>query len=125
MKKFILTIPGILLSVFGGGMFICCLFGAIEDEFQPIHVYLSLFFSFGVILALGIVMIYLGHKKNVKSKEGADYNHTPVQTPDKKTVKILLQELQKRTSQDSIKIQIEENRKPTLFGSKIDRKSVV
>ena len=44
MKKFILTIPGILLSVFGGGMFICCLFGAIEDEFQPIHVYLSLFF---------------------------------------------------------------------------------
>lgn len=46
MKKFILTIPGILLSVFGGGMFICCLFGAIEDEFQPVHVYLSLFFSF-------------------------------------------------------------------------------
>ena len=119
MKKFILTIPGILLSVFGGGMFICCLFGAIEDEFQPVHVYLSLFFSFGVILALGIVMIYFGHKKNVKSKEGADYNYTPVQTPDKKTVKILLQELQKRTSQDSIKIQIEENRKPTLFGSKI------
>ena len=37
----------------------------------------------------------------------------------RKTVKILLQELQKRTSQDSIKIQIEENRKPTLFGSKI------
>ena len=52
MKKFILTIPGILLSVFGGGMFICCLFGAIEDEFQPIHVYLSLFFSFSGLLCI-------------------------------------------------------------------------
>lgn len=75
MKKFILTIPGILLSVFGGGMFICCLFGAIEDEFQPVHVYLSLFFSFGVILALGIVMIYHGHKKNVKSKRSIKVKH--------------------------------------------------
>lgn len=119
MKKIILTVPGILLSVFGGGMLVCCMYGAITDEFQPIHVYLSLFFSFGVILASGIVMIYLGHKKNVQSKEAVDDNQTPVQMPDKKTVKILLQELQKRTRQDSIKIQIEENRKPTLFESKL------
>lgn len=119
MKKIILTILGILLSVFGGGMLVCCMYGAIVDEFRPVHVYLSLFFSFGVILAFGIVMIYFGHKKNVKLKEDVDDNHTPVQMPDKKTVKILLQELQKRTSQDSIKIQIEENRKPTLCGSKI------
>lgn len=51
MKKNLLTVPGILLSVFGGGMLVCCMYGAITDEFQPIHVYLSLFFSFGVILA--------------------------------------------------------------------------
>ena len=86
-------------------MFVCCTYGAITDKFQPIHVYLSLFFSFGVILAAGIVMIYFGHKKNVKPKESVDDYHTPVQMPDKKTVKILLQELQKRTSQDSIKIE--------------------
>lgn len=119
MKKILLTVPGIFLSVFGGGMLVCCMYGAITDEFQPIHVYLSLFFSFGVILASGIVMIYLGHKKNVKSNEAVDDNHIPVQMPGKKTVNILLQELQKRTRQDSIKIQIEENRKPTLFESKI------
>ena len=88
-------------------MIVCCTYGAITDKFQPIHVYLSLFFSFGVILAAGIVMTYLGYKKNVKSKESVDDYHTPVQMPDKKTVKILLQELQKRTCQDSIKIQIE------------------
>lgn len=100
-------------------MFVCCTYSAITEKFQPIHVYLSLFFSFGVILAAGIVMIYFGHKKNVKPKESVDDYHTPVQMPDKKTVKILLQELQKRTSQDSIKIQIEENKKPTLFESKL------
>ena len=55
----------------------------------------------------------------MKPKESVDDYHTPVQMPDKKTVKILLQELQKRTSQDSIKIQIEENRKPTLIESKL------
>ena len=119
MKKIILYILGIILSVLGGGMIVCCTYGAITDKFQPIHVYLSLFFSFGVILAAGIVMTYLGYKKNVKSKESVDDYHTPVQMPDKKTVKILLQELQKRTCQDSIKIQIEENRKPTLFESKL------
>jgi len=75
MKKILLTAPGILLSVFGGGMFVCCMYGAITDEFQPIHVYLSLFFSFCVILALGIVMIYHGHKKNVRSKRSIKVKH--------------------------------------------------
>ena len=89
MKKIILYILGIILSVLGGGMIVCCTYGAITDKFQPIHVYLSLFFSFGVILAAGIVMTYLGYKKNVKSKESVDDYHTPVQMPDKKTVKIL------------------------------------
>ena len=38
MKKIILYILGIVLSVFGSGMFVCCTYGAITDKFQPIHV---------------------------------------------------------------------------------------
>lgn len=118
MKK-ILTILGIFLSVFGGGMLVCCVFCAIEDEFQPVHVYLSLLFSFGVVLVFGIGMICFGHKKNVTLEKAVDDNHTPIQMPDKKTVNMLLQELRKQTCQDSIRIQIEETGKTTLFGSKI------
>lgn len=115
MRKVFLVLLSIPLLLFGGGMLLVCLAGAIEDGFQPLHVYVSLFFSFGVILAGGVIVMYFGLRKNTKMEIETPY----ILTPDKKTVKLLLRELQSRTSQTSIKIQIDEKRKPTLFGSKL------
>lgn len=118
IHKLLLILLGILLAVFGGGAFFCCAVSAIIDGFWPIHVVIFLLFSFGVILAGGIVMLYLGLKKNLKSKEAVS-SYDSIQIPDQKTVKNLLQELRARTRHDSIIIQIDERRKPTLCESKI------
>lgn len=118
IRKVVFIILGIFLSSFGGGMLFACTVSAVTDGFRPFHVYLSLFFSFGVIFIAGIAVMYFGLKSNIKSEESVG-DCSPVQMPDDKTVKILLQELRKRTGQDAIKIEIDEGKKPTLYGSKI------
>lgn len=118
VKRGITFTLGIVLTLFGGFFFLLCLSGAVEDGFQPLHVHVSLLFSFGVILLAGIAVIYIGLKKNTKL-EAVVGNPYPVRVPDNKTVKSLLRELKNRTEKDAIRLQIDESRIPTLTGSKL------
>lgn len=118
IKRVMLFILDMALSLFGGILLLFCIFGALRDGFSPLHVHLSLLFSFGMVLLAGIAVIYIGLRKHVES-EAAAYNSCPVKIPDRKTVKLLLQELRNRTEKDAIKIRIDESRKPTLMGSKL------
>lgn len=118
VKRVITFTWGIVVTLFGVFFFLLCLWGAVEDGLHPLHVYVSLLLSFGVILLAGIAIIYIGLRKNMKLEEVVG-NPYPVRVPDSKTVKFLLQELKNRTEKDAIRIQIDESRTPTLTDSKL------
>ena len=121
-KKLFFLIFGMIFTVFGGALFLICLAGAISDKFQPVYVYLSLLFSFGVMLMAGISAVCMGIKIGRKIKtedEETEENRNTAKMTDKKTAKKLLDELKKRTERDALRIIIDEERKPTFTGSKL------
>ena len=118
IKKYTGIVIGSLLVLVGAFFLLGIWFSRKEDEYTPVYIYIALTLAFGVLILSGVALIVLAFQKSTKLEQIVENSYMP-EIPDSSVVNMLIEELEKRTRKEAIKINLDYETKPKLTDSKI------